>query len=321
MATVVLKIDEDFKNLIRPLSQDEYLQLEANLLLDGCREPITTWNGIIVDGHNRYEICKKHNIPFNVQPKEFDCREEVIIWICSNQLGRRNISDETRKYLIGKRYQNEKIIGGRNTTGSNQYTANHTDGDAEMPNDDRFRTATKLAEEYHLSQVTVQKYGMYSRALDVIGEVEPSLVPRILSGSIKISHENVVALSKLNDDEIKTFGEKMREKNQPFTRFSGAREDIPNRFRRQAPIVHTPPSSEVNALPENSVKTMPKYDPDSEITGLTLTIPSWVSSIDRAKTKADFSSTSKPAKTKLVGALKDLLGIIMELLTKIEEEE
>ena len=80
MATVVLKIDEDFKNLIRPLSQDEYLQLEANLLLDGCREPITTWNGIIVDGHNRYEICKKHNIPFNVQPKEFDCREEVIIW-------------------------------------------------------------------------------------------------------------------------------------------------------------------------------------------------------------------------------------------------
>ena len=86
MATVVLKIDEDFKNLIRPLSQDEYLQLEANLLLDGCREPITTWNGIIVDGHNRYEICKKHNIPFAVQPKEFDCREEVIVWICSNQL-------------------------------------------------------------------------------------------------------------------------------------------------------------------------------------------------------------------------------------------
>ena len=311
MATVVLKIDEDFKNLIRPLSQDEYLQLEANLLLDG----------IIVDGHNRYEICKKHNIPFNVQPKEFDCREEVIIWICSNQLGRRNISDETRKYLIGKRYQNEKIIGGRNTTGSNQYTVNHTDDEVEIPNDDRFRTATKLADEYHLSQVTVQKYGMYSRALDTIGEVDPSLVPRILSGSIKISHENVVALSKLNDDEIKTFGEKMREKNQPFTRFSRAREDPPSRFRRQAPVVHTPPSSEVNALPENSVKTMPKYDPDSEITGLTLTIPSWVSSIDRAKTKADFSSTSKPAKTKLVGALKDLLGIIMELLTKIEEEE
>lgn len=318
MATVVLKIDEDFKTLIRPLSQDEYLQLEANLLLDGCREPIITWNGVIVDGHNRYEICKKHNIPFAVQPKEFGCREEAIIWICSNQLGRRNISDETRKYLIGKRYQSEKVIGIRNTTGNNQYT----DGaDDTMPNDDRFRTATKLADEYHLSQVTVQKYGTYSRALDTIGAIEPSLIPRILSGSIKISHENVVALSKLNEDEIKTFGEKMKEKNQPFTRFSGAREDIPNRFRRPSPVVHTPPSSEVNGLPENSVKTMPKYDPDSEITGLTLTIPSWVSSIDRAKTKADFSSTSKPAKTKLVGALKDLLGIIMELLTKIEEEE
>lgn len=321
MATVVLKIDEDFKTLIRPLSQDEYLQLETNLLLDGCREPIITWNGVIVDGHNRYEICKKHNIPFAVQPKEFDCREEVIIWICSNQLGRRNISDETRKYLIGKRYQNEKLIGSRNPTGNNQYTDDSASRDEVLSNDDRFRTASKLADEYHLSQVTVQKYGMYSRALDTIGKVEPSLVPKILSGSIKISHENVVALSKLNDDEIKTFGEKMKEKNQPFTRFSGVREELPNRFRRNAPVIHTPPSSEVNTLPENSVKTMPKYDPDSEITGLTLTIPSWVSSIDRAKTKADFSSTSKPAKTKLVGALKDLLGIIMELLTKIEEEE
>ena len=201
MATVVLKIDEDFKTLIRPLSQDEYLQLEANLLLDGCREPIITWNGVIVDGHNRYEICKKHNIPFAVQPKEFGCREEVIIWICSNQLGRRNISDETRTYLIGKRYQNEKIIGGRNTTGSNQYTVNHTDDEVEIPNDDRFRTATKLADEYHLSQVTVQKYGMYSRALDTIGEVDPSLVPRILSGSIKISHENVRHLCQAFDAE------------------------------------------------------------------------------------------------------------------------
>ena len=60
----VLEIDPDFKTLIRPLRKDEYLQLEVNLAVDGCREPIITWNNIIIDGHNRYEICNRLHIPY-----------------------------------------------------------------------------------------------------------------------------------------------------------------------------------------------------------------------------------------------------------------
>ena len=60
----VLEIDPEFKTLIRPLRKDEYLQLEVNLAVDGCREPIITWNNIIVDGHNRYEICNRLHIPY-----------------------------------------------------------------------------------------------------------------------------------------------------------------------------------------------------------------------------------------------------------------
>ena len=52
-----LKIEPKFKNLIRPLQRKEYLQLEQNILSDGCRDPIITWNGVIVDGHNRYEYA------------------------------------------------------------------------------------------------------------------------------------------------------------------------------------------------------------------------------------------------------------------------
>lgn len=60
----VLEIDPEFKTLIRPLRKDEYLQLEVNLAVDGCREPIITWNNIIIDGHNRYEICNRLHIPY-----------------------------------------------------------------------------------------------------------------------------------------------------------------------------------------------------------------------------------------------------------------
>ena len=74
----ILKINPEFKNLIRPLRRKELLQLEENLLADGCREPIITWKGFIVDGHNRYELCSKHGIPFQVLEKEFSSKEEVI---------------------------------------------------------------------------------------------------------------------------------------------------------------------------------------------------------------------------------------------------
>ena len=100
-----LIIDEEFRTLIRPLRRDEYQQLEINLSVDGCRDPIITWNRIIIDGHNRYEICNRRHIPYAVTEMKFDSREDAVIWICTNQLGRRNITEETRKYLIGKQYE------------------------------------------------------------------------------------------------------------------------------------------------------------------------------------------------------------------------
>lgn len=128
--TPELTVDCEFRDLIRPLLKDEYRHLEAALLADGCREPITVWKGIIVDGHNRYEICRRLGIPFEVRERHFDNREEAIIWICANQLGRRNISDETRRYLIGKRYEAEKVIAGRrNYSGWNQYRKREQSGD------------------------------------------------------------------------------------------------------------------------------------------------------------------------------------------------
>ena len=95
-AVYKLKINMEFKNLIRPLQKKEFLQLEANILSDGCRDPIVTWKGFIVDGHNRYEICTEHQIPFEILELDFECKEAAIAWICANQLGRRNITEETR---------------------------------------------------------------------------------------------------------------------------------------------------------------------------------------------------------------------------------
>lgn len=92
-------VDSEFRSLIPPLTDDEYSILESSIVNEGCRDALVTWNGILVDGHNRYEICIKHNIPFETIQKEFDDRNSVIEWIILNQFGRRNLPIHERGRL------------------------------------------------------------------------------------------------------------------------------------------------------------------------------------------------------------------------------
>lgn len=94
-----LIIDNEFQVLIPQLSFNEYQTLEENIVKDGCRDPLVVWNGILVDGHNRYTICTKHNLKFSFVEKPFDSRNDVCIWIIQNQLGRRNLPHFARAEL------------------------------------------------------------------------------------------------------------------------------------------------------------------------------------------------------------------------------
>ena len=82
-----LKIDNEFASLISPLTEDEYSRLEKSIIAEGCREPIITWNSIIVDGHNRYKICTANSIAFQTVQKDFASRDKVMLWMIQNQLG------------------------------------------------------------------------------------------------------------------------------------------------------------------------------------------------------------------------------------------
>jgi len=94
-----MKIKEEFKKLIPALSVEEYKQLEENCLAEGIRESIITWNGYIIDGHNRYEIALKHKLKYESIDKSFDSEEDVKEWMICNQFGRRNLSNYQRSVL------------------------------------------------------------------------------------------------------------------------------------------------------------------------------------------------------------------------------
>ena len=94
------RIDPEFKALIPPLSPEEYAQLEANIISDKkCHNAIVIWNNILLDGHNRMRICAENNIQFEIIEMDFESREEAMLWILENQLGRRNLNDAMRIQL------------------------------------------------------------------------------------------------------------------------------------------------------------------------------------------------------------------------------
>lgn len=95
-------IDKEFEDLIPPLTTDEYIMLEKSILSDGCRDPLVVWDGILVDGHNRYKICQKYNIPFSTVNHTFNDRDEAKLWMMHNQLARRNLNDAQRIAIVRK---------------------------------------------------------------------------------------------------------------------------------------------------------------------------------------------------------------------------
>lgn len=97
-----LTIDPEFRDLIPPIGDDELKGLERGILLDGCLDPLKLWNGAIVDGHNRYAICRKHQVPFQTTDMHFANRDDAKVWILRNQMGRRNLLDYQRAVVAIK---------------------------------------------------------------------------------------------------------------------------------------------------------------------------------------------------------------------------
>ena len=98
-----LKINQRYKDLIPPLSEDELRNLEESILAHGCRDAIKTWKNTIIDGHNRYNICAKHSIPFKTTQLRLKSQNDAIVWIIDNQLGRRNLTNAARIDLAAQK--------------------------------------------------------------------------------------------------------------------------------------------------------------------------------------------------------------------------
>jgi len=93
-------VNEELKAYIDPMTPDEYESLERSILAEGCRDALVLWGNVLVDGHHRYSVCRKHDLPFQtMQNTRFQSMEDVHLWMIEQHLGRRSVSAFQRGVL------------------------------------------------------------------------------------------------------------------------------------------------------------------------------------------------------------------------------
>jgi Bacteriophage protein gp37 len=215
-----LIIDSEFKGIIPPLSDDEFNGLKQSILTEGCRDAIVTWNGIIIDGHNRYAICTKHGIPFKTEEKQFDDRLDVKIWMVKNQFGRRNLENfvkaslalKLKEFFKEKADKNKKIAG--KTYGVNHpkevplISAEPLQSNEIHPID----TREELAKVAGVGHDTISKVEEIQKATPV--EVKDILEKKLSDGDLSINQVHKAVKSVKNDKNAGKILEKALEKTE-----------------------------------------------------------------------------------------------------------
>ena len=197
-----LKIDPEFQSQIPPLTDDEFKQLEENILKESkLISPLIVWGNTLVDGHNRYAILQKHpEIYFSTMPLRFENREEAVAWICRNQLGRRNLSPEQKRYLLGKQYEAEKKAA--KIFRGNQYTlAKKSGGTHDDNHHSGKKTCDRIAEENGVSRASVLRASHYTRGIDIADNLSPGIKQKVFSGEVKFTNEEMSKLVLSSPDK------------------------------------------------------------------------------------------------------------------------
>lgn len=155
-----------FKDSIPPLSKDEYSGLKQSLLKEGCRDSLLVWGDVLIDGHNRYEICTENKISYKTQPIEFNSDEEALDWIDKNQLSRRNLTPDQMSLIRGRIYNRQKKShgGDRNSSVQNEH----------------LKSSEKLAQQFGVSASTIRRDAESATML----ENYPEQAAKIMKGEL-----------------------------------------------------------------------------------------------------------------------------------------
>jgi hypothetical protein len=194
---LIPKVDAEFAALIAPLSSEEYQQLEANLIAEGCRDALVVWRGLLVDGHNRLAICNHHGIPYDTTEIQLPDRESARLWIEENQIGRRNLSNDQRAAVAYRIMQRRVAISKKQraakagaSPGSGILVVHGSHQVGSTP-----RQRERTAREHHISTRKI-------REIAALAKTDPDIITRIVNGEVSLRDAKDFSLDRVRQRNI-----------------------------------------------------------------------------------------------------------------------
>jgi len=181
--SILPTIDPELRALIPPLAQEEREQLEQNIADAGmCYDPIILWEGIIIDGHNRYEICVKYGIEFQIEEMQLESREAAKVWILDNQLSKRNLSDVSRieVALLKAEMLREKAQRKQSQAGGDKKSEGSLSSVWSKPKLEPVNVRKDIAAEAGVGEEKLYNY------MQIKEHGSPQLLEQVQSGELKI---------------------------------------------------------------------------------------------------------------------------------------
>jgi transcriptional regulator with XRE-family HTH domain len=174
-----ININQELRSFIDPLTAIEYAALERSLLAEGCRDALVLWGEVLIDGHNRYEICKKHGIEFRtVQNTSFDSIDDVMLWVIENHLARRSVSDFQRGVLALRK---KEIVTARMAQRAGEPDKAPGEDAPQASDSPPWNTREEVAKAARVSSNTISQIERIQKA------ATPQLVEAVRAGTISIN--------------------------------------------------------------------------------------------------------------------------------------
>lgn len=205
---VPFRIEPEFQNKIPPISEDEFRQLRENILTAGeVYEPLVVWDGVLVDGHNRWKVIQElPEVKWRIREMDFADKWAAFEWMYKNQLGRRNLTDEQRAYTIGKMYEARKHS---EAFKGNQYTTKSGRDQNGLNQSGRSRVYEQIADEVGVGDNTVKRWEKFAKGVDALREISPEAADKVLKGKADITKAEVQAIGKMESEKVQETAEKI----------------------------------------------------------------------------------------------------------------
>ncbi len=304
----MLKVRTEFSRLCYPLPEVEVNTLKDNIANTSDPIAINTWNSTILYEFELYEICSAQNKPVSAVKQYFKSYEDALRFVCMKQLERSDLSSVMRKYLIGKRFSYEKTLSAHESAAIKAALSGSTPDKAAPVRHygSILQIKERIAEDYHICMGTIEKYLRLANAIDILYDYKREIALSILQGKLKIPKDLLIKMPKMSTADIMAIIDSAYEKASTTYKSSVPKKKI----QQKSEDTH-------NLLPK--IKDIPEYDPDAEISSLILTIPSWISTIERVRKNICIDKISENAKQKIETELNRLDYKILELFDTVKE--